>query len=545
MHKHLIITLLLLLTCQAATLAQNSYNFNRGLEEFDNGNYEAAMRHFVQELQQVEEDPGSWFYIAAIYERTHQLGHALTTVNTCIKNATETKEKETLAMAYHLRSYIYRQLGDTIAELNDLNQAVKVAPKDVLDVMLKLRGDYYYSHNNYALSDADYSKVLSIKEQNANAMIGLARNAVAGKQFNKAIEWSTRALNTDPDKTVAALAYRCDGYMGLKDYGRAVDDLIGAIEDAGDNIDDIVLDRIVTLSDSAFTPLAERLKQKVATNPENDVWISALGLAAVHAGHQSEALAMLETAAEGGDDSFINGMLARCLNDLGQYDRAVALKRQSIERDSTNLTDYYGLAGMLKNAGRLDEALTTIDTYLEKEPDDSDGYSLRATIHQYARRPEQAIDDYTTAIVLSEPDGDSAKERYARGILLEAQGHQAEARADWQNVVDTDSTSLVAALANQRLGNTSKAQQIIDSFINKDESPADRRRTLLHAACLQALRGDNPQAIQLLQQACQSLSIPPTILLNDPDLAGLKGNPGFEQIVESQNILNTNSTATH
>ncbi len=539
MLKHLIITLLLLLACTPSLHAQNTYNFDRGVEEFNNGHYEAAMQLFAKELQRNDEDPGSWFYIAAIYDRNDFLGAALTAVNNCIKYAAP-KQHETLAMAHHLRSTLYRQLGDSAAELSDLDQAVRHTPKSA--DFLRFRGDYFYEHEDYDRSDDDFNKILSIEKDNAYAMIALARNAEARKQYDKSVEWCTRALRADPEMSAAAHMFRSDGYMGMKDYDNAAADLIAAIDNGGGRQ---IIDRINTLADTAFTPLATRLQEKVVTDPENENWLYALGMVAIHSGHPAEALPQLEKAAHGGDDSFINGMLARCLCDVGDLDRAISVKRLSIERDSTTATDTYGLAGMLKLAELNDEAMEAINHYIDREPDDGDAYTLRADIHRQAGRIEQAIDDYTAAIVLLEPDDDSAHDRYFRGVLLDAQGQQAAARDDWQYIADNYATQRVAALANQRLGHTDQALQIIDSLMNKNESNADRRRTLWTAASLNALLHNHQQAIHLLRQACQCGFIAPALLRHDPDLAGLHGNPDFEQIIESQKHPHENTTTTH
>ena len=127
MNKHLIVFALLSMLFGFSVRGQdnNTYNFNRAVEEYENGNYQSAMQLFYQELQRNDEDPGSWFYMAAIFNHIDQLGRALDAINNCIK-FTPNKKKEMLASAYYLRSSLHNQLGDTVAELADLDAAVRL-----------------------------------------------------------------------------------------------------------------------------------------------------------------------------------------------------------------------------------------------------------------------------------------------------------------------------------------------------------------------------------------------------------------------------------
>ncbi|MBR6284570.1 MAG: tetratricopeptide repeat protein [Muribaculaceae bacterium] len=532
MNKHLILIILLTTLFGLHIQAQegNTYNFNRGVEEFENSNYESAMQLFLQELQRNEEDPGSWYYIAAILENSILPGRALNAINNSIK-FTPSKEKEMLAKALSLRANLYDQLGDTVAELADLNQAVQLQPKDLL--YLYNRGDYYYKHDDFARSDADFERMLKIDPKNAHAMIALSRNATERKQYAQAVDLCCRALEADPEMSTTAKLFRADAYMGMHDYDRATDDLIEVLAIFPN---DALYRRVTALADSSFTTLFTRLKSKLDAEPENDNWIYAIGLTAISSGHYAEAIPLLATAAQGGDDADLNGMLARCFAGVGAYDQAIDVKRRSIERDSSNTMDYYGLAGILLNAGRFNEALTAINTYLEKEPDDGDGYSYRAAIHSYSDRPLEAIDDYTTAIVLLEPDGDSMEERYNRALLYQSQGNTKAARDDWQHIITstTDTTSCLAALATMHLGNAEKAQQLMEAKLSSKESPAVRRNTLRCAAQLQALLGNYAQAIDLLRQAVECGHISPQWLRHNPDMASLQGMTDFEQIIERE-----------
>ncbi|MBQ7690551.1 MAG: tetratricopeptide repeat protein [Muribaculaceae bacterium] len=528
MNKHLIIIFALLFGTCIHGQERNTYNFSRGEEEFENGNYESAMQFFLQELQRNEEDPGSWYYIAAILDESNQLGGALNAINSSIK-FTPAQKKEMLAKSHHLRANLYNQLGDTIAELADLSQSVLLQPKEA--EYLYYRGDYYYKHGDLARSDADFEQMLKIEPQSAYALIGLSRNATERKQYARAVELCSRALDADSNMSASALMFRADAYIGNHDYERAADDLIEALATAPNSS---LLRRITQLADSSFTVLFTRLKAKVEAEPEDDNWIYALGIASLSSGHYTEAIPLLETATQGGDDADLNGMLARCYAGVGAYNQAVEVKRRSIERDSTNVTDYYGLANILMCAFRLDEALTAINTYIDKAPDDSDGYSTRAVIHHCCGRTDLALDDYTTAIVLLEPDGNSLDERYNRACLYQSQGNLEAARIDWQHIATntTDTTSCMVALAAMHLGNAEKAMRLMDLQLSRNESPAQRCKTLRCAAKLQALMGNKRQAIDLLRQAQECEHISPIWLMYNDDLATLRGMSDFEQIIE-------------
>ncbi len=524
------LTVLLFALAAHAQKDNKSYEFNRGVDEFENGNYAKAYEFFEEELKRDAKSPEAWFYLAAISEKISMLGRALEAVGKCIEY-TPAKNKEMLAKAHHFRSTLYGQLGDSTAELADLDRAVQLQPKD--EEYLSDRGDYFYKHDDLVRSDADYERMLKINPKSGLALLSMSRNAIQRKHFARAVELCDRAMEVDPDTEHAVRLFRSKACMGLHDYDRAADDLTEAL--ATSHYDG-VLDCITELADSSFTSIFPRLQTRMVAEPENDNWIYGLGLISISSGHFAEAIPLLETAAQGGDDSAINGMLARCYSGVGAYDRAIEVKRLSIDRDSTDDRDFFGLAGMLLNAGRCDEAMTAINTYIDKVPDDGDGYSNRADIHQFSGRINEAIDDYTTAIVLLEPDGNSLEERYNRGLLYQSLGKMDEARRDWQHITSSpgDSTSCMAALAMMHLGNPGKAQQLMEAKLNTQESPLNRRFTLRCAAQLQTLMGNHAQAIDLLRQAVECGHISPIRLMHNLDLAPLRDLSGFKQIIERE-----------
>lgn len=81
----------------------------------------------------------------------------------------------------------YDALKKTDKALEDYNTAVKTNPNDVDP--LQNRGDYFYKLDRFEESDIDFQKVLKIDPENAYARMGLGRNCLERKEYQKAIDY--------------------------------------------------------------------------------------------------------------------------------------------------------------------------------------------------------------------------------------------------------------------------------------------------------------------------------------------------------------------
>ena len=122
--KKIVYTLLLSLLLTATTARADesrSYNFSRGMEAFEQGNYQEAAAYLLREVKE-NDNRSAWYFLAVIFDNNGQEGLALTAINKALKLAEGDKADQ--ALCHNLRAGLYNQLGDSAQTLNDINQTL-------------------------------------------------------------------------------------------------------------------------------------------------------------------------------------------------------------------------------------------------------------------------------------------------------------------------------------------------------------------------------------------------------------------------------------
>lgn len=81
------------------------------------------------------------------------------------------------------------------------------------------------------------------------------------------------------------------------------------------------------------------------------------------------------------------------------------------------------------------DAITTVNKFIEKVPDDANGYYFKGGYEEAQGKDDEAITDYTTAIVLAP---NFAQTYVLRGNLYKRQGKTDMALADYRKAVELD-----------------------------------------------------------------------------------------------------------
>ena len=96
----------------------DTYNYNRGVEELRNENYDDALIYFNKEIEDNPKNGYAFTWIAMIRHTQEEYGRALTSVDLALKNLPK-KDSEFIAVTYNIRAGVYLALEDTIKALND------------------------------------------------------------------------------------------------------------------------------------------------------------------------------------------------------------------------------------------------------------------------------------------------------------------------------------------------------------------------------------------------------------------------------------------
>jgi len=530
MKKNLLTLLLLLLVTTFVSRADEtrSYNFSRGMEAFEQGNYQEAAAYLAREVQE-NDNRSAWYFLAVIFDNNDQVGKALTAINKALKLADGDKADQ--ALCYNLRAGLHIQLGDSAQALDDINQTLRLQPKDP-DYLLN-RASFYATHKQYELAKPDLIKVLDLtdnnQEQHARAMSWLVVIAKETKRYDEAVSWANRYAAID---SIARLDMLGDISLVMRDYDQAAQYYIEAYDKSGDNYD---TDSIEVIADSAYQVIARQLQAKMQQQPDTVRWMSLMGRVALSSAHYSDAVAPLLSATERDPDNLeALYYLSQTYEALGHVDRALI----TIEHINDIFGDdrfYYAHGFMNLNDSRLPAARTDAETYLSKAPADPDAYLLLGFVNEYEQRYDEALDNFTFSIILTDTASvDHLQALYHRGLVSKAMGNDDAARADFEAVLAMKVKDTRRARAAAHLGQRELAEDIIREQLDSHQADSQRKHKLRHAACAYAIMGDNDKAFDCLEQAMRLGYLDRDLLLNDINFESLRQLPRFKQLVDNQ-----------
>lgn len=502
---------------------QNSYNYKRGYELLfqDNPDESGALDCFKKEIDEHPKNGYAYYFLGIIYDRNDQEGNALQ----CCNNAIEylKKDKEWLPYAYRLRARINLQLNHDNLALDDWKSALKEAPKDVN--VLSDRAEYYYNKGEYALSDADYDDITSIAPGNTLGYKGKGRNATYRKDYQKAIDLFSYAITLDPNDELA-FANRADAYIRMEKYNEASDDIISAL-----NINascTLAWNLIEKFKSNGKDIILAKLRIQQAKDKNSNLWSYLQGM--VNETNNDFAKAIKSYKASN-DITVNDGTLFRissCYSELGEYNKALDYINRAMVMDTTD-TDYLLYKSMYQyENGQNDDALATITTFINKQPDSPDGYYRRAFFEDNLGKVDKAIEDYTTAIVLAP--------NYAYSYLGRADNYKKKGRndaaiADYKKVVELDTTYTTNSCAQYalfELGEKDKAKAFQDSVI---AHYPDDKGVYYDGACLYCRMGEYDKALANLKLSLEKGYCDFAHIYNDDDLDALKNRNDFKALI--------------
>lgn len=521
------IILLILLTCAISSFAQkseemkNSYNYKRGVElcSSDTPDYSEAETSFLKEVQEHPKNGYAYYYLAVIYDKYDKEGNALENVNKAIEYLK--KDKDWISYAYRLRASINLQLSHEDLALDDWKASLKENPND--RQTLGDRADYYYNKKQYDLSDADYDRMIKAYPGDGLGYKGKGRNADARKDYQKAIDLFSYAITLDP-KDDTGYSNRADSYLELGKYGEAADDVIKAL----DYHNQYAYTLLGKFKSQGKNILLAKLRIQQAKDKNNNIWSYFQGGVYEGAKEYDDAIKAYSQAYQLGASDIIKNRMAACYRELGNYNKALECIQQAILMDSTE-TDYLlSEAQCLYELGLTRDAISTVDKFIEKVPDDANGYYFKGGYEEAQGKDDEAITDYTTAIVLAP---NFAQTYVLRGNIYKRQGKIDMAVADYRKAVEIDTVYTdddCAKYAYYELGNKAKAISIQDSTLANSEENGE----YYDAACLYSRMGEYDKAMTYLRAALEKGFCEFMHLKDDHDLDPLKGREEFKSLVK-------------
>lgn len=505
----------------------DSYAYTRGMECLNDGKYEDAMDWMQKEINDHPDNGYAYFIISTIHLANNQNGSALSAINDAIKKL-PSKDKEWNSAAMRVRSDIYLAMQDTVKAFEDLAKGMKIQPDN--SGLYKSRAQIFYEQQKYDLSDADYRQMIKIDPGDTMGYMGIGRNANAEERWDDAIEQFDYVVKMSPDYS-SAYSFRADSYIGKKDWAKATDDIVKALDIDGDNKAFYLMEN---LPEEAYTQMRTKLKILKTKQPTNRFWPYALGKFAIANKNYQEAIDYMEEANSLDSNSAFLEDIAKCYTQLRDFEKALQYAQRAIYMDTQDYDLVDLKADILSDMQRYDECIEERDKYVAKYPDMAYAYVNRAEDLMAAHRFEKALEDYNTAEVIVPSLEESAYFLMKKGDANRLSGKLKEAEDNYERMLLLEKDSALngkswTPFAYSGLGNREKALETMQYIVDNDTT--DISGNLYNQACVYARLSMNEEAMETLKKAEENGYDNYVHIREDYDLDPLRDIPEFQELI--------------
>lgn len=511
--------------CGNTTIAQDikrpdSYNYIRGVEALQNEKYEEALDYLNKEIHDFPKNGYAFSWLSLLYNYQAEYGRSLTASDQAVKFIPK-KDKEYRSFALLTRADTYRKLGRDEKALDNYNQLLKEQP-DCADAYEK-RAQLYYEQTKYSLADKDYQKIITIDPGSVMGYMGIGRNANAEKRYDEAIKQFDYVTKLAKDYS-SGYSFRAESYIGLRQYNKAIDDIIHALSIDGDDKAFFLMQEV---ADSAYTILVSKLKVEKLKEPNNNAWSYNLGVVNEYTEKYKKAIPYYKEAMKNEASPIVAYRIATCYAEIGNYDQAIDYCEQAINLDSTDYRYPMMLATLMDNSGQSDKGISLLNDIIISYPDYGFAYYQRGWIKDHSGDIDGAIEDYSMAITLSP---DYAYAYMNRGVLWQLKNEKIKAKKDFEKVIELDSIPSQAECsfyAYYYLGQKEKAVEVLDSvLINEDKG------NYYDAACLYSVMGEKEKALEYLQRSLELGFRRFAHIKRDRDLNNIRNTNEFKMLIK-------------
>lgn len=507
----------------------DSYAYTRGMECINEGKYEDAMDWMQKEISDHPDNGYAYFIISTIHAANNQNGSALTAINNAIKKI-PTKDKDWSSAAMGVRSNVYLAMQDTMKAFEDIAKGLKIQPDNAS--LLKSRAQIYYEQGKYDLSDADYREMIKIDAGDTMGYMGIGRNENARQQWDKAIEMFDKVVNLSPGYS-SAYSFRAEAHIGKKDWAKATDDIVNALDIDGDNKAFYLM---WDLDDDANPMIKTKLKIQKTKQPSNPYWPYCLAKYAENKNAYEEAIEYYEEAHNlDANSAFLEG-IGRCYAALKDYENALQYTQRAIYLNNEDFDLVDLKADILCDMQRYDECIAERDKYVERYPGAALAYIYRAEDLMSAHRFEKALEDYTTASMIEPQIEDVAFYMVKRGDARRLTGRTHEAESDYKKIIELEKDSVLShhswtPFAYSGLGDTDKAIETAKYIIDNDTT--DISGNLYNMACIYSRLGMKDESLNAFEKAVDAGYDDYVHAREDYDLDPIRDMPHFQGIIKT------------
>lgn len=442
--KLIVITLITLFVAFPSSWAKSevkqpdTYAYTRGVEAYNEEKYADALDWFNRELSEHPDNGYAYVYISILRFGNQEFGKALSAVDNALKRLPK-KDKEWRSLTFASRAEVYSAMGDTIKALYDLSEAIQIDPTNAR--FYNTRAQLNYELKKYALADADYQKMISIDHGDVMGYMGIGRNANAQARWDDALNQFSHVIKLAPDYS-SGYSFRADAYIGQGKWSEATDDLVKALDIDGDNKAFYLMQ---TLPQEASNMLKSKLKIQMTKQPTNRYWPYCLAVLADSNNDYNEAISYYEKANSIDANSLFFEKISKCYVRKQEYTKALDYADRALAMNPDDFDVIDLKADILSRMGRYDECIIERDKYVAKYPEYPIAYLSRADDFLSARRFNNAIEDYNTAIVLAPSLAEYPYLLMRRGDAFRLTGQTEKANKDYELLLQVEKDSVLTS----------------------------------------------------------------------------------------------------
>lgn len=523
------------------TIAQNvkrpeSYNYMRGVEAVQNQQIQEALDYFNKDLSENPKNGYSFSWIAMIRLHNEEYGKALTAADLALKFLPK-KDAEYLIFAYSTRAGIYLNLEDTIKALDDYTIAIKIKPNE--ESLYEKRAQIYFEQQKFDLSDADYRKMIDLKPGEVMGYMGLGRNALRQHKIDDAINQFNYVTKLE-EQYASGYSFRAEAEIEKEMWNEATNDLIAAMQCEWDTK---AVYHMTELHEPAFTMMVSKLKIQAAKSPNENTWYYLAGLMYEHNKKYNKAIEFYQEANKRDALPTIYRRISDCYYELGSYDIALSNINQSLNMDSTDLSNLAKKANIYYEMGDAKSAISEWDKVLAAQPEYGFGYYRRGWFKELNGDLDGAIEDLSISIVL---DPNYSYAYVSRGDIYMKKGIKELAIADFKKVIEIENSPEkydCIHYAYQGLGEYDKAIAAMDSIIARDSTDSG---SYYDAACLYSRMKDRDNALLNLEKAFELGYMRFAHIERDFDMDFIRNTEDYKKLITKYKTIhdeeNNNST---
>lgn len=494
---------------------------------YDEGKAKEAYDAFLAIVKEQPENGYAHYYLGMILMRSKLLGDALKAFNNAIKLLQD--DKEWLPFCFTNRARLYDTLGNKDQVLQDLEEAIRIAPECGYPIGIRAR--FYQDTQQYDLSDQDFKHLAELHPGDAQPHFGIGYNAFLQEKYEEAKAHLDYAIKLDPTSPfLYALMGEC--LEKQKDFKGAIENYIHALklENGNTKAEQNLIFSIPWEYEEQIVSQLEILSRKESNNP---YWPHVLGN--LHLWHKKslESIPYYEESFRRYGIPMTLGNISRAYYQAGKYIKARLHASQAIAMDPTNDNAQAVLAHTLMNMELFEEARQALENYLPYVPENPSIHYQLAEALRFCGELNKALEEADTVVRMI-PEAD--KGYYIRAKIQHDLGNFDAEREDLEKLLS------ILPTEDNRYNSIRCKSLLMLGRVDEAESELEKEHDenfdyYLDAAVAAAMSGEESKASEMLRQAFENGLIRFKMLRDTPFMEPLRKLSVFEQMMTDYEML--------